>query len=381
MNKIHEHMIYLAACGVNGVPPKKECLENLDMQGLYGLSVSHQMDALIGMSLQKAGVVLLKEWNERISKAVRKVVLFNAEREKLLSFMEQKGIWYLPLKGVILKDYYPALGMRQMSDNDILFDASFADEVKVYMESQGYKASYFGGGNHDVYRKEPIYNFELHRALYGQTHQTGWAEYYENVKEKLVLNSGSGYGYHFTEEDFYVYITSHAYKHYNGSGTGLRTLLDFYVYLKAKEQEIDFAYIEKECEVLGIAEFERLNRGLCKKVFDKPEAVEFASRLGGLSKEELELLEFYLNAGIYGTMERMVGNRIRKYREKSGSNSKLGYLLSRVFSTREIYMSWPFLNKHKWLVPAAWFYRLIRPVFDKKRRKKLLNELKVVKRS
>lgn len=379
MNETQIGLIYLAACGVNGVIPDKERLDELDMEKLYCLSYSHFMNALVGTVLKQAGVVLTKGWNERLAKAIRKNVLFDAEREKLLSFMEQKGIWYLTLKGVILKEYYPALGMRQMSDNDILFDASFADEVKEYMVSQGYEVSYFGQGNHDVYKKDPIYNFEMHRALYSELHEEGWEQYYQDVKERLVLNSGSSYGYHFTEEDFYVYITSHAYKHYTGSGTGLRTLLDFYVYLKAKEQELDLTYVEKECEVLGIAEFERLNRELCKKVFGKTEAAEFESRLDGLSAEEIELLEYYLTAGVYGTVERGMENRIHKYREKSGSNSKLRYLLSRAFSTKEIYTNWPFFKKHKWLLPVAWFYRLIRPVFDKKRREKLRQELKTVR--
>lgn len=44
--------------------------------------------------------------------------------------MEQRGIWYLPLKGIILKEFYPSVGMRQMSDNDILFDEAFAEQVR-----------------------------------------------------------------------------------------------------------------------------------------------------------------------------------------------------------------------------------------------------------
>lgn len=63
----------------------------------------------------------------------------------------------------------------------------------------------------------------------------------------------------------------------------------------------------------------------------------------------------------------------------SGFGSKLRYLLSRAFSTKEIYTNWPFFKKHKWLLPVAWFYRLIRPVFDKKRREKLRQELKTVR--
>lgn len=378
MDKTQYDMIYLSACGVNGVSPGKEHLTDVDILALYQLSHMHQIEALVGIALQKAGIPLPKGWAEQISKVVRKTVLFEAERAKLLSFMEQEGIWYLPLKGIILMEYYPMVGMRQMSDNDILFDERFAGEVGEYMKSQGYEAASVGTGNHDVYKKLPVYNFEMHRALYGVSHQKGWEEYYRDVKDRLILDQGSSYGYHFTDEDFYVYIVSHAYKHYAGSGTGLRTLLDFYVYLKAKEQDLDFAYIERECEVLGIAGFERLNRSLCRKVFGEPQGVE--KSIAGLTEEELEMLEYYLACGVYGTTERGVKSRIQKYREKSGKDSKLGYVLSRVFSTKDIYRNWPIVRRYKWLLPFAWLYRLIRPLFNKKQREKLQQELDIVKK-
>lgn len=60
---------------------------------------------------------------------------------------------YLPLKGIIMKDYYPSVGMRQMSDNDILFDADAWERMEKHMISGGYKAEYVGKGNHDVYHK------------------------------------------------------------------------------------------------------------------------------------------------------------------------------------------------------------------------------------
>ena len=60
--------------------------------------------------------------------------------------------------------------MRQMSDVDILFDASHANDVKEALESLGYTTESFGKGNHDVYHKEPVSNFEMHRDLFGQSY-------------------------------------------------------------------------------------------------------------------------------------------------------------------------------------------------------------------
>jgi hypothetical protein len=332
----------------------------------------------VGTTLKKAEVILPKEWNESISKAVRKVILFDAERSKLFQFMEQKGIWYLPLKGVILKDYYPGIGMRQMSDNDILFDCTYCDEVQKYMVSQGYKAT-IGHGNHDVYEKEPVYNFELHRSLYGQEHQEGWKEYYENVKDKLILNSGASYGYHFSDEDFYVYIVSHAYKHYADGGTGLRTLIDFYVYLN-KKPELDFEYVEKECEALGIREFEQKSRKLCLKIFSEAISNGMKAFEDSLSAEENEMLLYYLSSGVYGTLDRSVEHRFKKFEEKE-SKSKFRYFMRRVFGDMKFYETYfPFFYKHKILLPVCFFYRIFRMLFSKERRNKMMREIEVVKK-
>lgn len=137
------------------------------------------------------------------------------------------GMLYLPLKGIIMNDYYPSVGMRQMSDNDILFDADAWERMEKHMISEGYKAEYVGKG-----------------------HDERWVEYYSDIKDRLIPDRTDDrcYGYHMSDEDFYIYITSHAYKHYSGSGTGLRTLMDFYAYLNAKGDTFNLDYIWTECK-------------------------------------------------------------------------------------------------------------------------------------
>ena len=293
--------------------------------------------------------------------------------------MEESGIWYLPLKGIILKDYYPEVGMRQMSDNDILYDADFADKVQMYMEQQGYEATSVGKGTHDVYQKPPVYNFELHRILYGSTHPNHWDEYYGNIKKKLIPNESSSYGHHFTDEDFYVYITSHAYKHYAGSGTGLRTLLDTYVYLKAKP-ELDFNYIEKECEVLGIAEFEKQSRILCNKIFDVASLSGQDTLERMLTPKEQEMLGIYLSSGVYGTEEQRIKNSIQKIRKEQKYFPKICYLWKRLFPGAEVYRYYvPAAKKHAWLLPLGWLKRTVSVIFGGKS-KRVLGEVKKVRK-
>jgi len=379
MNNLQYSMVYLAACGVNKSKPEQKQLEGLNLEELYRLSKFHSLDALVGMMVKQTGMSVPGSWEEKILKAVRKNLLFDVERTKLLAFFEEKGIWYMPMKGILLKDLYPEVGMRQMADNDILFDDAFTSDVQEYMESQGYSAEHVGRSNHDVYKKAPVYNFELHRALYGEFHPQEWVTYYANVKERLVRTEGTSYGYHFTDEDFYVYMVTHEYKHYKGSGTGLRSLLDVYVYLKEKAQQMDFTYIQKECEVLGIAAFERQGRSLCQKVFGASEwnNKEELERL--LNAEELEMLLYYLTSGVYGTEGRRIENTVQELKKEKKSFPKLHYLWKRLFPGASVYKRYFSLaERYPWLLPVGWFKRTFSVVFRKKS-KRIINEVKKVK--
>ena len=48
--------------------------------------------------------------------------------------------------------------------------------------------------NHDEYTKPPVYNFEFHTRLFQYTFSEKFAEYYNNVKTKLIKDEGSEYG-------------------------------------------------------------------------------------------------------------------------------------------------------------------------------------------
>lgn len=378
MNEIFFDLLELLGCGVNGTKPSASLLDRYSMQSedaanrldlLYRLSRAHFVEALVGTVLKRCGVSLPEIWNQSIAKAIRKVILFDEEREALFKYLENRGIWYMPLKGIILKGYYPAIGMRQMSDNDILFDEVYAEDVCNYMISRGYTVESYGKSNHDVYEKTPIYNFEMHRSLYGVTQGKLWNDYYSDIKSRLIRDDGSSFGYHMTDEDFYVYIVSHGYKHHKGSGTGIRTLLDYYVYLQRNERNMDFSYIEHECEKLGLADYEFESRKLCRRVFGVSDRQQPT-----LSNDEQNILECYFYSGVYGTTERMIQNRMNEYGVGGRRASKSLYVLRRVFPGEEVYRYYPFVNEHRWLLPVFYIWRIVRLPFIKERRERVFRE-------
>lgn len=366
-------MLYISACAVNGITPSEERMKQMDTDSLFSVCRFHSLTALVGLTLEKACVKLPEKWIEENARAIRKVLLLDAERQEILNFMEKSGIWYMPLKGVILKKLYPKIGMRQMSDNDILYDKTFQKQLKEFMLSRGYKAESVGVGHHDEYQKPPVYNFEMHTILYGQELEDNKIySYYLNVKDRLIKDEGREYGYHFTDEDFYIYMVVHENKHFRLGGTGLRSLLDCYVYTSALGNILNWEYIENELEKIGLSDFAEKSRNLSMKIFS-------SDKLPELSADELELLDYYLTSGTYGTGEKYAENKIKRYTEKTGSTSKFRYIMRRIFPEMKIYqMYFPFFYKHKILLPVGWLYRILRGVFC--RRQKLKAEVKVIAR-
>jgi hypothetical protein len=365
MKKIGYDMLYLTICGLNGVVPNKDKLQQIDLQNLFQMCKFHSLTAIVDIALESAGIKD-EQFIQGESRAIKKNLMLDTEREKICEFMEQNHIWYMPLKGVILKNLYPKIGMRQMADNDILYDSNYQKQVKEYMKKNGYTAQSVGKNNHDVYMKAPIYNYEMHTSLFDLKHDDNLYNYYKNIKRQLVKDNSKEYAYHFTDEDFYVYITAHEYKHYSDGGTGLRSLMDCYVYLKAKSNTMNWDYISNQLKKLGIADFEKKSRVLAQKVFSNPVHTK-------LSDEETEMLEFYLFSGTYGTMT----NRVKNNMNKNGS-SKLKYLLSRTFPPMEfIRKNYPFFYKYKFLMPFCWIFRIVRGFTV--RNKKISAEIKAVK--
>ena len=345
-----KNVIYLSSCAVKGEMPNRERVNGMNLAQLYFAAAKHQLVVAVAFALESAGVTDAS-FSQAKFMAIRKLMLMDADMNRLFTEMEQAGIWYMPLKGAVLKDDYPEFGMRQMADRDILFDASRAEEVKSIMEGMGYTSKYFGSSDHDCYYKEPVYNFEMHRVLFGSNHEAKLQDYFRRVKSRLIKDDGKNYGYHFSPEDFYIYMIAHEYKHYTYSGTGLRSLLDTYVYLT--KHELDMGYVAKEVGKLGITDYEACNRSLAMHLFRKER----------LSESERKMLHYIVYSGAYGTLDHFVGNTMKKKHWNT-----LDYVLNRfsvpVSKKNKNYtayaVTYPFFYKHKIFLPLLPFYRAAR---------------------
>ncbi|WP_302277116.1 nucleotidyltransferase domain-containing protein [Faecalibacterium prausnitzii] len=383
MEKTSEFLIYLMACSLQGTKPEEALLANIDMEALLRLAKAHSVSAMVCMALEQtdafqyAAETTRLKWLDAKNKAVRKNMLLDAERHQLEKEFAEHGIWYMPLKGSILKDWYPKFGMREMADNDILFDPAGRKQVREIFQNRSYKTVSFRKGNHDVYEKAPIYNFEMHVSLFHGTYKE-LTEQYENVKERLLPVDGTAYQFAFTPEDFYVFVLAHAHKHYSHSGTGIRTLADIYIMNQKLGGTMNWEYVDSELRGLGIFSYERESRELAQKLFGIAELPTKAN----LSEAEQQMLAYYLGASTYGTIENRTLNQMQKLQPDGGAitaHTKRKYLLSRIFPGREWCKACaPTVYKYPVLLPFFWVWRLA--VKGVKRRDIAKQELEAIKR-
>ncbi|MGN1433329.1 MAG: nucleotidyltransferase family protein [Ruminococcus sp.] len=364
-------VLYLSLCALNDVTPDTERVEEMNNDMLFELCQKHSMTSLVYYALAKV-ITPEHRWLEANGKAVRKNMLLNLEREKILTFMNENGIKHMPLKGIIMKELYPKPYMRQMSDNDIWFDESYSNELESFMRKLGYTDVVVGKGNHDNYKRPPVYNFEMHRKLFNKS-QEPFYSYYKDINRLFIRDKNSKYGCHFEINDFYVYMLAHEYKHYSIGGTGLRSIIDCCVYLKIYGNEMSFTYIETETKNLGISEFEEKQRMLCRKLI--------SMNFDMLCEYEKEMLEYFFLSGVYGNFENKVSNKLKSFDTggKINSKSKVKYIFSRIFPSMEFYkVYYPSFYKHKLFLPICFLVRVYKGIFVS--RKKLKKEIQVLKK-
>ena len=275
MTREQSALIGLLGCALRGERPEAGLLAGVDQERLYEEAGRHMVAAMTGMALEDAALPdmdaqAMERWKQAAGMGRYRRILMDREREALLAFLEEQGIWYLPLKRILLQELYPRFGMREMADNDILYDVHGREALRRFMIGRGYEASPVRMEVHDDFRKPPLYHFEMHTRLFEESFDDAIFAYYEDTARLLRPDGDRRFGRHMSEEDFFLYFLAHAYRHFAREGTGLRTLTDCALFLRAREELLDRDYLDRELRALGLTDFAHTLCGLSRKLFERP---------------------------------------------------------------------------------------------------------------
>lgn len=387
-----ETSLYLCALmrGALGGEKAPEKPDEISWEDVYTLAKNNSVDGLsfLGVSdlLWPPPMELFKKWRQSYDIGLYRQLGFEEERLQIEKILNHEGISVLYLKGILLTEYYPMPGMRSMADNDILygfvqedkrggyqirgetqeeqeaFVCQARERLKERMEERGYHIEGEPGDreedNHDVFIKQPFYNFEFHWDLLPKRSRHYW--YYKNPWKKAVRDSQNPFHFQFEPEDEYIFLLLHASKHYEAGGAGFRFLADLYVFLEKRKDSLNWNYIQQELRSLGLPEFEEEMRTLSKAVLGKG---------GPLGEREKEQVSFLLDRMTYGRGDKEGRNEFLLWKKERNAKSeweaKWRYALDRIFLPGEMSKrDYPFFYKYRAFKPILIVWRLGKGFFS-----------------
>lgn len=353
MNRVDEIIvksIRAALTGIGNIEASEEETENAIRK-----AKEHGIGALVCFGLEKSGLSSNRT-SSVISSEIRRHILFDGERIRMDGVLSENGVDHMFLKGSVIQDIYPESYLRHMTDTDILIRESDREKVRDIMVNECYSVEVYEKTEEDVYYKAPVFDYEMHVALFHENIGNDWYIIYGDVWDKLIPDDDDPHRYHFDDKDMYVYLMAHAMKHFSNSGTGIKTLVDIYMIEKHYGLLSD-VYVMGELKKLGLEGTVPVFISAVNKLFtmDDPMFTEdeeavigkvFASSQHGTRKEYMQLK--LTDRGAHEVTFR----------------AKIRYFFGRVFPpVSALDIKYPVLSKHPWLYPAVALWRLIKQPF------------------
>ncbi len=271
----------------------------------------------------------------------------NYELERLCEALEKAEIPFIPLKGSVLRRYYPEPWMRTSCDIDVLVHHEDLDRAIAYLV-QNLQYAEKGRGTHDIslYSQSGIH-VELHFDLVEEGRARNAIDILGSAWKHVTNPKHCLYWHEMDDAFFYFYHIAHMAKHFENGGCGIRPFIDLWILDRIAEPDIRQrdALLSKS----GLIKFASATRCLSRVWIEGEEPNELS----------MQMQEFILHGGVYGSSD----NRVALQQKNRGG--RFGYLLSRVFIPyAKLKRYYPILEKHRWLTPVMqvrrWF-KLLNP--------------------
>ncbi len=356
--KIQALFIQLLRAALNGETTCGVCESELSADtatDLYRLSKHHDLAQAVAPAIEAAGVRLPSELASALQKqrllAVYRTGQLDFALSQIRNCLDGADIAYVPLKGSVIRPYYPDPSMRTSCDVDILVHEGDLNSAMTALESAGYRR---GGRNyHDVsmFSPEKIH-LELHFNI--QESMDNLDAVLKDAWEHAIPDEGSGYK--FSKEFFAFHIFAHMAYHFLAGGCGIRALTDIWV----MEHKMGITYADGQA---------LLERAVIYRFAEHMSALATQCFSSGEADVDEPALKYIFKGGIYGSMQ----NKMTVQKQAAGSTP--GYALKRVFLPRRSLASqYPILKKSPYLLPFCWTARAFRALFGGKA-KRAVSEL------
>lgn len=284
------------------------------------------------------------------------------------------GVKPLVVKGLICRNLYPLPDYRPSTDEDVLIPVErfpichreFMDYgMQLLEEDEDVMAAY-----EVAYWKDlTLLYIELHKNLFPPESDVcgDFNRFFANVHEDAIQETIQGvpvYTLNYTEHLFY--LICHAFKHFLGSGFGIRQLCDITLFANQYGREIDWQLLMKQCKEIAAERFVATLFRIGEKylTFNSMKAC-YPKEFGELAIDEQDLLNDMFEGGVLGNsnLSRIHSSNITLNAvtaNKKGKESR-GMVLKTIFpSKKHLVNRYRYLEKYPFLLPVAWVSRVFK---------------------
>lgn len=315
---------------------------------LLKLSRKHDLSHLLEVGIEKNNLPTEKsaELSKAIMVAVYRYEQLDYELGELCDAFEAEGIDFIPLKGSVIRRYYPEAWMRTSCDIDILVrEADLDRAADLLAEKRGYTP--VKKGSHDISLfLNDIVHLELHYTLSTDGVNEAAASVLNDVWARAALVSKKKHWYEMSDAMFYFHHVAHMARHFENGGCGIRPFIDLWILDALKDADRDAR--DKMLTDGELLKFAQVARKLSRVWFEGEEHDSVSN----------QMQDFVLRGGVYGTSE----TRIALQQQKKGG--RMGYALSKIFIPYDVIKyHYPILQKHRWLTPFMEVRRWCKLIF------------------
>lgn len=322
---------------------KKNLITPESLLDLYKLSKTHDLAHLLANALDKNGLLddsdLSKKFRMERNLAVYRYEQMQYELDEFCNILEGEKIEFIPLKGSVIRKYYPEPWMRTSCDIDILVrQDQIKNVVDILTKKYGYTYAIQTQHDYSLYSPSGVH-IELHFILI--FHDKTGDEFTKRVWESAVNEDGYLYKKKMPDDLFFTYHIAHMAQHVlEGGGCGIKPFIDTLII--QDKMGITLEQSKEALERCGLYTFAQKVVQLSKYWFYGEEIDD--------TLQEFE--RYVLNGGVYGTLDNKIS--VGASRKKG----RLGYILKRLFVPyRSLCLLYPSLKKCPILFP---FYQVRR---------------------
>ncbi len=337
---------------IAGDPADEELLRGIDNESaerLYKLSLSQDLAHVTASALRSVGAALSDElrtaYEKQFGLAVYRTAANSMALSELCETLEELGVDFIPLKGSVLRAYYPSPWMRTSCDIDILIKKDDIPRTVEHLENKlGYHKTSRTAHDVSLYSPSDVH-LELHYALVEEGRALGAPKLLEQIFDYSTVKDGCKHHRLLTDAMFYLYQVAHTSKHLESAGSGIRQAVDQYLLDNLSSKDT-----QGREELLNLTGLKTLGDTL-----SKIGRVIFLREQHSDLSEDLE--DYLMSSGVYGNVRQAVTNT---YNERGASQRKLRYVLHRLFLPYETMCRiYPVLRKVPILLPIFYIYRPI----------------------